>query len=738
MSLVARREYRSPGQSSYGGHLTRIAQASRATPLKVGDAPLRAEMILAKKTSASKKKEPQAPVISALRDSPSSSRKTTEAARSDVQSPSTTYKILGGIESESFALPPSQSPRTSIRTASPATDGGTPLGASSSDHNPSPLTFSSHDIRTPNRGYTKKRLSPAVLESDFTFRPMTPISSRTQPTPSPGTPPSFKIPGTTASPARNPLKLESTRRVERARSIFDVLHDRSRLAVNSISAEVAMPSWATDRIAAVGDDLQEDLRPEQIAHAANLQYSAKARVETEVFQLAETELNKSQETHETVTAATSQSVALVLRSQVSSLPPEPDMIPLSNLLHVSEPTETWHSSRIFFAATDGHTRLVDFEQTMYDVDVVEDDGGSDFDSIASPAKFSPAKFDPRLSLLCDDTKATSSSDEIETEFDVEDLAELRRFDCTFTMCGSERIGGIITPATTNSFSDDEDVMELCLRVQPPEAVQTTTVDMPANVVIAETPDPNDNLSTPLGDDEFDLDCGSGVEISAKDLSVASSLRPLIAVTNPDELRGFQPSRVSDAESDQACDFEEAMIDAAPVHQIDIAHDLLSTHVVKEFTASVEKAENATASEPFSSDWASELTRPTLGTESLFTFLDRLHTGNNVSAEKSSIVAAFLDLVNLERSELGQRSLTQSYTASTVIASRIIPHTIFLGTTKLNTFLTNLTFGTNGETTIEEVHRVSKALSKEDLHLQAKATTGIMGALGRRLGKFPLV
>jgi hypothetical protein len=120
----------------------------------------------------------------------------------------------------------------------------------------------------------------------------------------------------------------------------------------------------------------------------------------------------------------------VLRFQVSSVPSKPEVIPLPNLLRVSEPTETWHSSRIFFATADGHTRLVDFEQTIYDVDVAEDDGGSDFDSIASPAKYSPAKFDPRLSLLCDDTEATSSSDNIETEFDVEDLAELRRFDST--------------------------------------------------------------------------------------------------------------------------------------------------------------------------------------------------------------------------------------------------------------------------------------------------------------------
>jgi hypothetical protein len=102
------------------------------------------------------------------------------------------------------------------------------------------------------------------------------------------------------------------------------------------------------------------------------------------------------------------------------------------------------------------------------------------------------------------------------------------------------------------------------------------------------------------------------------------------------------------------------------------------------------------------------------------------------------VAAFLELINLERSKLGQRSLPQSHTASAVMASKIIPHTIFLGTIALATFLSHFTLGKDSETTIEEVHRVFRALSKEDLRLQAKAATGVMGALGRRLGKLSLV
>jgi hypothetical protein len=205
-----------------------------------------------------------------VRDSPKLSERPAETARSDVQSASATYRIVGGIVSECFAVPPFPSPRTPIRTVSPATDRDTPLGASISDHTTLPFTPPSHDIPTANRGHANKRPSPAVLEFDFAFRPTTSMSSRTQPTPPPGTPPSFKIPETIEIPVRCPMKLRLTRHVEPARSIFKVLHDRSKLATSSIPSEVAMSSIATALVASVEDDLQQDLTRERTTHAANL------------------------------------------------------------------------------------------------------------------------------------------------------------------------------------------------------------------------------------------------------------------------------------------------------------------------------------------------------------------------------------------------------------------------------------------------------------------------------------
>jgi hypothetical protein len=290
-------------------------------------------------------------------------------------------------------------------------------------------------------------------------------------------------------------------------------------SANNSSSAVAMSSMAIDRVATIGEDLYQDPTPEQTAHAANLQGGAKAPVGTEGLHLAETELDKYQGTHETSTAASSRSVALVLRSQVSSPLPKPEVIPLPKFLRVSEPTEPLHSSRMFFATADGHTRLVDFEQTMYDVDVAEDDGGSDFDSIASPAKSSPTKFDPCPSLLCKDIEATSSSDEIETEFDVEDLAELRRFDCIFTAFDSERIGSTVTPATTNSFLDEEEVIDSCFRFPTLEAAQKMFDDTLTGVAVVEMPDPKKNSSISPTDNEIDLSCGNVTESSAGNVSL---------------------------------------------------------------------------------------------------------------------------------------------------------------------------------------------------------------------------
>jgi hypothetical protein len=593
---------------------------------------------------------------------------------------------------------------------------------------------------------TKKRPLPAVPECDFTFSPMAPM----QRIPPPETPPSFNVPGKVAMTTGDPVKLESIRGIEPGRSIFDVLHGRSKLASGSIPSQVTMPSMASDQVDTDGVDLvsrnnqamQQGSLPTGTAHAEDLSNGVKAHFETDRPQQAEVQLNECQEEHTKITAVASLSMALVLHSPVSSIPPKSEVISLPEVLRSSEPTEAWYSHRIFFTAVDGHTRLVDLTQTLYDVDVMEDDGGSDFDSIASPAKFSPANFESRRTLICNDTEVTSSSDETETGYDVEDLVELCRFDCAFVTRDSEIPTGEVTPATTNSFSDDEDVIDTCLQFPALEAAQNTTYDMPSGVVLLNTADLEQDLSVSLMEDEIDLSCGNVAEVSDKDQSgqadcdyVPSSPRPLTEVPFPDAPQDIQHCSGTEGDYGEECDLKETNIDTGTLYQVDSTYGPPSTSAKVEST---DRVKNVTSSSPFSSDWASDLVRITLGTESLLTFLEHLCPSSELFPTKSVMVAAFLELVNLERSKHGERSLPQSYTASAVMASKIIPHTIFLGTTSLASLLSQFVFGDDGKTTIDEVYHVFKALSKEDLRLQIKATTGTMGALGRRLGRVPIL
>jgi hypothetical protein len=126
---------------------------------------------------------------------------------------------------------------------------------------------------------------------------------------------------------------------------------------------------------------------------------------------------------------------------------------------------------------------------------------------------------------------------------------------------------------------------------------------------------------------------------------------------------------------------------------------------------------------------------TMGTESLFKFLFNLETTEHGTITKSAIVSAFIKLVDLERKKLTEHLLAASYTSANILRSKIVPHTIFLGTTSLAAFLAKFEFGENGETEVAEVYHVFKAMRTEDLRLQVLATMGLMGKLGERLGKF---
>lgn len=136
----------------------------------------------------------------------------------------------------------------------------------------------------------------------------------------------------------------------------------------------------------------------------------------------------------------------------------------------------------------------------------------------------------------------------------------------------------------------------------------------------------------------------------------------------------------------------------------------------------------------SPDWTADLVRTTLGTESLFTFLSILDVSENDSTTQSSLTTAFLALVASEREKLSLPALPRTCTTPAVLGSKILPHTIMLGTTSLATFLSRIGVGPDGAVALEEVYRVFKELGAEETRKEWLAATGVMGALGRRIGR----
>jgi hypothetical protein len=304
--------------------------------------------------------------------------------------------------------------------------------------------------------------------------------------------------------------------------------------------------------------------------------------------------------------------ALVRYNKVSLGPSEQQVTSMGEDLYSTYNPPTWDSGRIFFATPLGRTRLVDFNNPMYSVDVTPDDGASDFDSIASPIKGNP-----KPALIYEETGPASSEETLDDRYHEEDVE-----------------GTLIN-------TDSE--------------------------ISTKYPRSSGSSTTELSD----------------------------SPQSPEVLSDVESNFVQDAKATQA-------------------------------------------STPFASDWAGELVRMALGTESLFTFLKHLRTDEEGKATKLAIAAAYLKLVNLEREKLGARALPKSYSASGVMASKIMPHTVSLGTISLASFMSQVDLEKSEDTTtIEEIYRVFKMMSKEDSHHQVAATTGIMGMLGRKLGKIPM-
>lgn len=136
----------------------------------------------------------------------------------------------------------------------------------------------------------------------------------------------------------------------------------------------------------------------------------------------------------------------------------------------------------------------------------------------------------------------------------------------------------------------------------------------------------------------------------------------------------------------------------------------------------------------SPEWTAEFVRTMPGTESLFTFLTILGIDEDGSTTKIALVTAFLTLVAAEREKPDLPTLPSSCTTESVLASKVLPHTTVLGTTSLATFLAQFDFGHEDTVEAGEFYRIFKNLCIEETRKNLMATTGVMGRIGRHLGK----
>jgi hypothetical protein len=90
------------------------------------------------------------------------------------------------------------------------------------------------------------------------------------------------------------------------------------------------------------------------------------------------------------------------------------------------------SSRIFLASAHGVIQCIDYDQLLHDVETIEDDGGSDFDSIASPTKKEISSFNDEHDEASEDLGSYVDEIELGTAIrnrfrDVEDTAKRNNF-----------------------------------------------------------------------------------------------------------------------------------------------------------------------------------------------------------------------------------------------------------------------------------------------------------------------
>jgi hypothetical protein len=323
------------------------------------------------------------------------------------------------------------------------------------------------------------------------------------------------------------------------------------------------------------------------------------------------------------------------------------------------------NSRIFVARGDCTIQCIHNDQLLHDIETTQDDGSSDFDSVASPDKKDLRHIDSRGRHFWGSDKPS--------EFDHHDpIVQLN--------------GTLLTSA-----EDTDAVHGWCLSPMHGHTLQEEELLVHAN--------------------DSGLGSKDAVPVSTEEcVHVVMPPSDSQSSTSPDSKRGAQ-----DGCRDES---EDATFIAGFVAETEIPAKVTST-----------SSETSDAS-----DWACELCRMCLGTESLFTYLKILEVEDSGNATRDAVVAAYLYLIGLERKKSGVHFLPPSCTAYSVLSSGILPHTIMLGTTAVASFVAQLSFDGKDEVKIVDLYAAWDRLGREEMRQKQVASVGIMGALGRTLGR----
>lgn len=745
------------------------------TPSKSTDTSVLAEKLASKKALVGSKKERHAPVSPSLRDDLERYKKKASAAHTSSPQRNTSYTITGNIAPEAIDFP--VSPRT-YTNGSIVTSTTSITGYRQTNAKPcvSHVASTASKSESTTKSGTKKSLSfdsfPAANPS-FTFG-----------SPLPSSPPRqdgwrlfLNLSAASTFSTTEPVKVKQGPVVDGhpGRSVFDAIADRARTEVVEIDSPSAgvfaednlespqKPSLPCVVLAATSSQVSHDVVRQSCLTAPgdSITVALGAWVQAEVHQLQRSEAEYALDLKGI--SVQPDTTLTVYRPLVWK--PYVEEEALEHARPTKEDTSpTWSSTRMFFIDPSGVARLVDFSRTLYDVNVDIDDGASDFDSIASPQKPNMRLLQP----LADDE--TTNSEENSTDVSSDDFAEFEQYDCAFITRPSQNSGSATGYAPNISLSDDEDIIDpsliFCI-AEITKPVDTEDVTIAERIVssnhaerkvceeftifdeqimlsntLAEYHDPTneDHQGSIIKNTTMEILCDLVPPLPVEKLTKLTEVSNMVGDSNCAVAEPSPTTPIAEEKSSLAAgdNIVRGQLRAASVNMVDM-HTLISickdADVQPKGDATITEEMNGLAHRPaFPSNWAKELSRMTLGTESLFTFFDHLETTDNNVTSKPAIVAAFLKLVNIERTKLSDHQLPLSYTVKSVMSSKIVPHTIFLGTTSLATFLAHFSFGLRDETTVDEVYRVFRAVSQVDMVLQLKATTGIMGALGVRQGR----